>query len=121
MVLDDWENVGPNESSDLAKCGGYSVVLASNSSRAGLRRDETDVIAWTDLAQRKENTVDNDEASYIGRLVEKAVAAGHDESDDTLQADTDGECVARADDVAEEGSTYGAGQVEEVDDGVPAE
>ncbi len=38
-----------------------------------------------------------------------------------MNGDTDGERVARTDDVAEEGSADGAGEVEEVDDGVPAE
>jgi hypothetical protein len=47
MVLDNWENVGTDESADLAKSGGYGKILASNGSGARLRRNEPDIIART--------------------------------------------------------------------------
>ena len=49
------------------------------------------------------------------------VSAGHGEADDGLGGYSACECVAGTDPVADEGAEDGAGDVEEVDDGVPAE
>ena len=56
----------------------------------------------------------------MSRGVETAVDACHDEADDTLEEDTDREGVAGADPVAEEGTADGTGEIEDIDEGVPA-
>jgi len=53
--------------------------------------------------------------------VEKGVAASHDEADYALAEDANGKCETRADEIAKEGAADCAGQVEDVDNGVPAE
>lgn len=52
---------------------------------------------------------------------ERVVAAGHDEADEGLEGDADHERVSGADFVGDGSAEHGAGDVEEVDDCVPAE
>lgn len=121
VLLYDGEDVGADESANLAERGGDGVVLPANGGSAGLGGDETDVVARPGLAEAEEDPVHDDEAGDVGGLVEFAVGCCHDEADDALAEDTDTETEARADDVREESAADGAGEVEDVDDGVPAE
>ena len=57
----------------------------------------------------------------MSRGVKGAVDACHDEANDALEKDTKREGVAGADPVAEEGTADGAGEIKDVDEGVPAE
>src|SRR5208282_3109751 len=44
--LDIWKDVCANESSNLASGGRNGIILASNTSSAGLGSNETDVVPW---------------------------------------------------------------------------
>ena len=66
-------------------------------------------------------TIHDGESAHNGGLRERGVGAGHGEADGGLEDDAERERVARADPVADEGAEDRAGQVEQVDDGVPAE
>ena len=121
VVLDYWKNVRAYKSADLTERGSNGVILASDGGGTGFGSDKADVVARTGFAEGEEDAVDDDEAGDGGGFVEEAVAPRHEEADEALQEDEDDEGVFGADPVADEGAADGAGEVEDVDDGVPAE
>lgn len=122
ILHDDGEDVGADERSDLADGGGDAVVFAADGGGARLRGDEADVVTRTHLAKCEEEPVDDDKAGDVGRQGELGVAAGHDEADDALEEDAEGEETAgfECGHVGEEGAQDAAGHVEEVEEDVPA-
>lgn len=118
---DVFEHSRPDERADLANSRGDTVVLATDTGGAGLGGDETDVVAGAQLAQGEEDAVDDGEGGDVAGLGEGVVAAGHDEAYEGLEGDSDHQRVSRADSVRDGSAEHGAGDVEEVDDGVPAE
>lgn len=57
-ILDrDWQHIGAHKSSNLSRCRGIGVVLATNSGSTGLRGTQTDIVTWAELAEGKEDTV----------------------------------------------------------------
>lgn len=115
------KHVCPDKSADFANCSRDSVVLAADAGGAGFGGDEPDVVAGAEFAEGEEDAVDDDESADVAGLGEVRVEAGHDEADEGLEGDADGEGVAGSDPVGEEGSKHGAGNVEKIDDGVPTE
>lgn len=140
IVLQQREDVGTHKGTDLAHGGGDGVVLTTDRGGAGLGRDEADVVTGTELTERQEDTivavsmrpdrvvgkkggspVDDHEPRDVLRLPQPLVAAGHDETDDGLRGHTDNQTRARSDPIADERTAKRAGDVEQVDDDVPAE
>lgn len=119
--LDDGEDVRAHKGTDFPRGSGNGVVLPTDGSGAGFRGHETDVIAGTCFAKREEDAVDDDEAGDVGGRGQLGVAACHDKADNSLEEHTDCEGVARPDPITDEGAANGAGEIEDVDDGIPAE
>ena len=78
------EDVIANESANFAEGCGNSVIFATNASAARLGRNKANVISGSDLSERQEDTVDNNKAANVCRLLEVTVSAAHDEANDAL-------------------------------------
>ena len=115
------ENICAHKSADLAHGGRDAVILTPDSRRARLGGDQANVVARAELAQGDEDAVDGGEGADHGRLGEPRVEAGHEEADEGLEGGSQGEGVARAEEVRHGGAEHGTRDVEQVDDGVPAE
>ena len=111
---------GPHKRANLAHRRRDTIVLPAHPGGARLGREQADVVAGAELAQREEDAVDGGEGADHLRAREARVAAGHDEPHDGLQQHADGEGAARAEPVRQRRAEHGAGDVEQVDDGVPA-
>lgn len=57
------EHVVADETTDLARSRSDGIVLTAEPGGRRLGSDETNVVTWTDLTQRKEDSVDDDELS----------------------------------------------------------
>lgn len=112
---------GADKSTDLANGGSDAVVPTTNTGGARLGGDKADVIARSQLAQRQEDAVDDGEGADHAGLAEAAVAPRHDEADDSLERDAKRKRVPGSELVGKGGAEHGAGDIEEVDDRVPAE
>lgn len=112
------KGVGANKGANLANGGGDAVVATTDTGSAGLGGEETNVVARAELAEGEEDAVDDGKGSDAGG--DFRVDAGHDEADEGLGGDADDEGVLGADPVRDKGAEDGAGEVEHVDDGVPA-
>lgn len=139
----------PYKGADLAGGGGDAVVRSADAGGRGLGGEEADaggilglvreelgcgvpqcrcamgrakrlLVTGPQLAQGEEDAVHHGKARHDIGLGELLVRAGHDEAHHGLQGDAHGKRVPRADPVADIGTEHGAGDVEEVDDGVPA-
>ena len=73
------------------------------------------------LKERINAPIYDHEAGNIRRLIQDTVQARHEEADATLQKDEDIQSAPRTDPVADVCAGYGAGEVEGVDQGAPAE
>lgn len=94
--------------------------LTADAGGAGLCRQQADVVPGAELPEGQKNTVHHDEAADHPGLGEVEVVAGHDEADDGLQEDSEGQGVPGPEPVRGRGAEHGAGDVEQVDDRVPA-
>ena len=121
IVLNDREDIGADEGANLARRGSNGVVLASDGRGRGLGSDETDIVARSGLTQREKDAVDNDEAGDVRFGVEESVASCHDETHAPLEEDENGKGVLWTDPIADEGTGDGAREIENVDEGCPAE
>jgi len=119
-LVQDTENLGANESTNLASGSCNTVVLTTNTSSASLGCNQANVVTGTKFSEREEDTVDDDKATHVFDPGERSVATSHDEADDGLSADTEREGVTWAESVRYERSDDSAGHVEQVDNGVPA-
>lgn len=117
-LLDVGKDPGADKGANLAHGGGDAVVAAADAGGAGLGGEQADVVAGADLAEGEEDAVHDGKGGDV--FGDVGVDAGHDEADDGLDEDARGEGVFGADEVGEEGAEDGAGEVEEVDEGVPA-
>lgn len=117
---DGREDSGADECADLANSRGDTVVLSANTSGAGLGGDETDVVARAQLTEGEENAVDYSERGDVAGFGEGIVASGHDEADHGLEGDSNHQSISRSNLIRERSAEHGAGDVEEVDDCVPA-
>lgn len=70
--------------------------LTADASCTGLGREQADVVSGAELPECEEHAVDHDEAADHAWLGEIEVVASHDEADDSLQEDAEGQCVPRA-------------------------
>ena len=55
IMLRNRQNVSPHKSAYLAHCGSYAIVLTPDRGRAGLRRQQSDVISRAEFAKREED------------------------------------------------------------------
>jgi len=115
------EDIGADKGAEFADSRRNAVVLATDARGARLGSEQADVVAGADFAEGLEDAVDDGKRGDDVRLGETGVAAGHNEAHNGLKGDTRGERVARADEVGEGSTQHGSGDVEEVDDSVPAE
>lgn len=117
-LLNVGEDPGSNKGANFANGSGNAVVAATDTSGTGLGGQETNVVAGAKLTKTQEDAVNDGEGSDVSG--DFGVDTSHDVADDGLQGNTDDEGVLGADDVAHKGTNHGAGDVEQVDDGVPA-
>lgn len=85
--------------------------LTADAGGTGLGRQQADVVPGAEFPQREEYPVDHYEAAHHAGLGEVEVVTGHDEADDGLQEDAEGECVPRAQPVGGRGPEHCAGDV----------
>lgn len=139
-----WAATGPTPSADksanLANSRGDAVVFAfftpsahgisswrgrdsitADASGASLCREQADVVSGAEFSKCKENAIDNDKPTDHAGLGEVEVVASHNEADDSLQEDAEGQCVPRAQPVGGRGAKHGTWDVEQVDNCIPAE
>lgn len=121
ISLDDREHVGTNESANLAACSSNCIVLATDTSRAGLGRDQPNVVTRSHLAEHEEDAVDDDKGTDVLLHAQPVVAAAHDEADDGLRGHEGCERVLWAHPVGEKGAEDGSRDVEDVDQCGPTE
>lgn len=57
VLLNNRENISAHESTDLAHCGGNSVVLATDGSSTGLGGNQADIVTRTKLTKRQEDSI----------------------------------------------------------------
>lgn len=74
------------EGTDLANRGSETIELATDSGRACLGSEHTEAVARTELAEAKEDTVDDSEGRNVVRQLD--VSTTHDEADDSLAQQT---------------------------------
>lgn len=55
ILLHDGKDVGANESANLANCRSIRVILTTDGGCAGLGRTQTDIVAWAEFTEGKEN------------------------------------------------------------------
>jgi hypothetical protein len=67
-----------------------------------------------------DSPINNHKSSNILGRIQVLVAPGHDEPNDTLETNSDGECFARTQPVTGECTGDRSGDVEQIDDRVPA-
>ncbi len=98
--LDDvWEYVVPHKSSNFSACCCDAVIHPTNRCCRGLGSYKTNVVSWTDFAERKEDPVDDDKTADLRSLIKVLVDRSHDKSDDSLQQNPNNEAVLGADPV----------------------
>lgn len=118
-LLDIRKDPGADKGANLAHSGSDAVVPTADARRARLGRQETNVVAGAQLAEGHEDAVHDGEGGDLRR--DLVVHAREDVADDGLRGDAEDEGVLGADPVGDEGADQGAREVEDVDDGVPAE
>jgi hypothetical protein len=117
--LDVRERVRADERADLAHGGCEAIELATDRRRRGLRREQAEVVARAELAEREEDAVDDRKRADM--VHEVSVRAAHDEAKDGLAQEPENHGVLGSKVVNYERAAHGARDVEKVDDDVPAE
>lgn len=114
------KDVSTNKGANLAHGSRHAIVLTTDTRGTGLCGEQTNVVARAQLAEREEDTVDDGKSTNVLRQCQSGIAAGHDEADNGLQSNAEGESVTRTETVTDGRTDHGSGNVEQVDDGVPA-
>ena len=118
-ILNIRKDISTYEGSYLSEGCSDTVISSSNTCGARFGCKKADVVARTELTEGEEDAVHNGEGGDVfGNL---RVDACHNETDDRLDKNTEDEGILWAQPVADKGAEDGTRDVEEVDDGVPAE
>lgn len=116
--LDIGENPSTDKGANLANGRGNAVVTTTNTSGASLGSQEADVVTGSKLAKSQENAVHDCKS---GNVVDNlAINASHDVSNDGLHEHATNKGVLGADPIRHKSTEHSTGEVEHIDDRVPA-
>ncbi|RDW61949.1 hypothetical protein BP6252_11382 [Coleophoma cylindrospora] len=115
------EDVVANEATELSKGGGNAVELSTDGCGGGLGCDQTDVVTGTHFTEGEEDSrKDDNEAGNVCLGIQVFINARHDESNGTLERDTEDQAVLGSEVITQESTDERTGDVEGVDGGSPA-
>lgn len=106
-----WERPCAHKRTDLAHCGCDAIELPTDGRGPRFRGEQTEIVAWPELAEGEEYPVHDGERTNVG--LELLVGSGHDEANHRLGEETEDHGVLGAKVVNKKGATDRAGDVEQ--------